>query len=250
MLGGVKLSFHTTLLNRFKDYCIIAVHGLNSFEKYEEQHACNTWRNHLGPVGHLRLGDDLKEKVPAARVFLCQLQKLKVTLRRRQGNFPRQGIGISWGYSSERKKLNLRFHPRFWRLELIAPRLRSVRSVLDVSWSNKRDLLCSQVIMTWILEPTTALIAPTLEEVREHQKVTYVLSYPIPVRPNANYRQTRVSLGFFLIHRIAAVIAPLRLSALLQRKWLAWLVTKRLVHWRVSPSRIRFYKNLSAFIKK
>jgi len=49
---------------------IIAVHGLNPWNKDNEKHGWDTWRTPCGPEGRLWLKEDLPGAAPGARIFL------------------------------------------------------------------------------------------------------------------------------------------------------------------------------------
>jgi hypothetical protein len=51
---------------------IVAVHGLNPFNKDKAEHAWDTWRKPSGNNGRLWLRDDLPKALPESRIFLCE----------------------------------------------------------------------------------------------------------------------------------------------------------------------------------
>ncbi len=65
-------------------HSIIAVHGLNPWNKNAEEHALDTWRTPAGDGGRLWLRDKLPQKIPDARIFLYKYDSTAVYSQNRK----------------------------------------------------------------------------------------------------------------------------------------------------------------------
>lgn len=158
------------------------MHGLNPFGKGEEEHAWNTWTKPQGPNGRLWLRDDLKERAPAARVFLYQYNS-RLLWGGDKANFVLKAEELLEAIRGERKK--------------VCRRCASSKTPANEIQTPERRIIFIGHSLGGLLIEQALINAHNNKRYEPIKKATYVLSSPTIKQPEADRHQSSAGLVFF-----------------------------------------------------